>query len=64
MRIWWTSRNRPDVWFEEYLGECGHMYFPKAEWFMKNFPYIAVRVFWVCIKVRNLIRGERNGKHR
>ena len=57
MRLYWTSRETDwdkDIWYERSPGCCGRMWFPYAEKFMTCFPRIAVRVFWICIKIKEL----------
>ncbi len=48
-RMWWTTVGNPDVWYEDTPGVCGCMWFPKAEWLLENYPWLAVRLFWLGI---------------
>lgn len=44
------------IW-EEISG--GRMYFPYAEKFLAKYPWLAVRVFYALIKIREFIRRFR-----
>lgn len=56
-KLYWTCRetnfNR-DIWYEKSPGNCGHMWFPYAKQFMKKFPWLAVRIFWLMIKTKEI----------
>jgi hypothetical protein len=54
-RLWVISRDSKDVWFENDSSMCS-MYFPKAQWLLTNYPWIAVRIFYICIKFREILR--------
>ena len=64
-RLYWTSRKTDfdkEIWYEESPRCCGKMWFPYATQFMTKFPRLAVRVFWLCIKIKEFwykIRGKR-----
>lgn len=51
-RLWWTSKDSHELWYEENPGECNSMYFPYATQFMKACPWLAVRIFWVMIQLK------------
>ena len=50
-RMYWTSRSTKDLWHEESPGVSGRIYFPYATQFMKRFPWLAIRVFWLMVKL-------------
>lgn len=54
-KIYWTSRETnwdKDIWYEKSPGVCGSIWFPYAGQFMTKFPRIAVRTFWLLIKLK------------
>lgn len=55
MKIYWTCKQDINVWYEASPGRCDSMYFPKAEWFLENYPWLAVRIFWICIKIKEIL---------
>ena len=53
-RLYWTSRETnfdKEIWCETSPGCCGSMWFPYATQFLTKFPRIAVRVFWLMVKL-------------
>ena len=59
-RLWWTSRESNNLWYEKNPGECDSRYFPYATQFMKKFPWLAVRVFWICTVIRKFWRSDND----
>ena len=55
-KLWWISRESNNLWCDWKPGQCDSMYFPYATQFMKKCPWLAVRVFWVCMLVKNQIK--------
>ena len=51
-RLWWTSKQSTELWYENKPGECDSMYFPYATQFMKSCPWLAVRVFWMMLQIK------------
>ena len=54
MKIYWSHQGDPSDWGKESGGDS--MWFPSAEQFMKKFPRLAVRIFWLLIKIREIWR--------
>lgn len=58
MRMYRTSREtdfNKEIWYESESGSCSPMYFPWVEKFLRRFPWLAVRIFWLCIKIRGAL---------
>ena len=56
-RLYWTSRKTDfdkEIWYEKSPGVCDSMWFPYATYFLGHFPKIAVRVFWLMIKMKKI----------
>ena len=57
MRLYWTSRATDfdkEIWYEKSPGHCDSMWFPCATQFLQKFPRLAVRVFWLLIKIKEI----------
>lgn len=56
---WYISRTH-DPWKDDYNKP---VYFPKAEWFMKHFPWFICRYCYLIIKCREIFRSKKNEKN-
>jgi len=53
MKIYWSRES--ELWdVENTKNDSG--YFPYADKFMKKYPRLAVRVFWLCWKIKGFWR--------
>lgn len=56
MKIYWSRESEP--WDAENT-KNNSGYFPYAEKFMTKFPRLAVRIFWLCVKIKGFCRKIR-----
>jgi hypothetical protein len=53
MKVRWSKVSDPNDW-----GKMNSIYFPFAEQFLRHCPWLAVRVFWATIKVKDFFNGN------
>jgi len=53
-KVYFSKQCDPTDW-----GDCDSIYFPKAAWLLQHFPWLAVRLFWVCLKLKNILGDKK-----
>lgn len=53
-KIYWSTKQDKNVWFEKSSGVCDSIWFPCAGQLITHFPKLAVRIFWLTVKISRM----------
>lgn len=54
-RLWWTTRQSTDLWYESEPSVCDSIYFSFATQFMTKYPWLAIRAFYICLQIKGIL---------